>query len=214
MIHLIRIRAILVAFLASAMSACAASPDIPPASPQMTASHLERLQAGGLVLVMRHGKSPHHQSASVGMTAGCVLGEGRGLSPKGLAEARAMGSFLAENEIPVLKGYTSDMCRAWDTARLVAGDTPVLAHPSQKTTDPAKIAAFKALIDDELAAHPGQSILLVSHSNIAPLYGAQDCADEGELAEGQLFLVDPANWTTIAYVTPRLIARTCSEPVD
>ncbi len=164
-------------------------------------SLIVQLREGGQVLVMRHGKSPHDQIAAVGMTQGCNLGEGRGLSAEGLAQARLLGVFLAETGVPILKAYTSDMCRAWDTARLVAGGAAVMPHGAQKTTDPGIIAAFKKQIEAELAANPGASILLVSHSNIAPLYGAAICEGEDELPEGLISVVDAASWKTIARIS-------------
>jgi phosphohistidine phosphatase SixA len=163
-------------------------------------SFFVQLRGGGQVLVMRHGKSPHDQIAAIGMTAGCNLGEGRGLSADGFAEARSLGVFLAETGVPILKAYSSDMCRAWDTARLVAGGAPAIPHGAQKTTDQKIIAAFKKQIEAELAANSGASILLVSHSNIAPLYGAAICESEDELPEGIVSVVDATTWQTIARI--------------
>jgi phosphohistidine phosphatase SixA len=169
-----------------------------------------QLRGGGHVLVMRHGKSPHDQIAAVGMTQGCNLGEGRGLSAEGFAEARSLGVFLAETGVPILKAYTSDMCRAWDTARLVAGGAPTLPHGAQKTTDQKIIAAFKKQIEAELAVNPGVSILLVSHSNIAPLYGAAICEGEDELPEGLISVVDAATWQTIARISANGDVGSCA----
>lgn len=152
------------------------------------------LRKGGAVLVLRHAKSPGGQAAPVGMTPGCVLQEGRGLDAEGFYQARHIGEWLKKEGVPVLKAYTSDMCRAWDTARLAAGDADVAAHPAQKTTDAAAIAAFKKEIEAELAANPGQNIMLVSHSNIAPLYGAKAEADEEEVPSGAVFVVAPPTW--------------------
>jgi phosphohistidine phosphatase SixA len=173
-------------------------------------SFFVQLREGGQVLVMRHGKSPHDQTASVGMTAGCNLGEGRGLSAEGLAQARSLGVFLADKKVPILKAYSSDMCRAWDTARLVAGGAPATPDGAQKTTDPGIIAAFKKEIEAELASNPGASILLVSHSNIAPLYGAAICEGEDELPEGIISVVDAATWQTIARISANGDVGSCA----
>lgn len=159
------------------------------------------LGQGGYALVMRHGKSPYDQTASVGLSHGCILADGRGLNPAGFAEARAMGAALAEADIPILKAYTSDLCRAFDTASLVAGGAPAIPHPAQKTTNPALIAAFKKEVEAELAANPGTNIILASHSNVAPLYGAAVRPGEEELPEGVVSIVDPASWQTIARIT-------------
>ena len=149
---------------------------------------------GGYAIVVRHANSPGGQMAPVGMTDGCVLGDGRGLDAEGLYQARYTGEWLKAGEVPILKAYTSDMCRSWDTARLMAGNAPVFAHPAQKTTDPEIIARFKAEIEAELAANPGQNIILVSHSNVAPLYGATGQEGEAEIPSGGVFVVRPPDW--------------------
>lgn len=158
------------------------------------------LRAGGNVLVMRHANSPNGQKAPVGMTEGCTLGEGRGLDAKGFFQARALGELLAEEEVPILNAYASRMCRAWDTARLVAGGAPVEPSDSQMTTDPAEVAAFKKRIENELAANPGTNIVLSSHSNIAPLYGAEVEEGEAEIASGAIFVVRPPDWSSVARI--------------
>jgi 8-oxo-(d)GTP phosphatase len=165
------------------------------------------LRAGGNVLVIRHAHSPGGQKAPVGMTEGCELAPGRGLDAEGFYQARALGELLREEEVPILKAYTSDMCRAWDTARLIGGGAPVTADPSQKTTDPAVIAAFKQEIEAELRANPGQNIMLVSHSNIAPLYGAIEAPDEEELPQGMISVVRPTGpkkWNGVEGVVVRI----------
>lgn len=174
----------------------------------------ERLREGGHVFVMRHGKSPHDQAAPAGMTEGCILGKGRGLSAAGRAEATQLGEKLAQENAPILKAYTSDMCRSWDTARLVAGGADVIAHPAQKTTDPDLISAFKNDVAAELTANPGMSIVLVSHSNVAPLYGAEVCDDEDELPEGIISVVTPDRWTTVARILPDGTLAGCGRAVD
>ena len=162
---------------------------------------LERLRQGGLVLVLRHGDSPHDQSAAVGLSKDCRLGEGRGLSAKGLARSRRLGSLLVESDVALLKAYTSRMCRSWDTAQLIAGAASVIPAAAQMTTDPAIIAEFKKEIEIEISAHPGQNIMLVSHSNIAPLYGAYAADDEAEVPSGYVFVVDPNTWNALGRFT-------------
>lgn len=157
-----------------------------------------RLRSGGHVLVMRHASSPHDQSGPVGLSEGCRLGEGRGLDALGLYQARALGAFLKNESAPLLGVYTSRMCRSWDTARLAAGGATVQPHDSQMTTDSKEIAVFKDEIVSLLLENPGHNILLVSHSNIAPLYGAYAKGDEEEVPSGVVFLVEPDQWRALA----------------
>jgi len=187
-------RFILALILASASSAAAGDTDAELAA-------YDVLREGGNVLVMRHAHSPHDQLAPVGMSEGCRLGDGRGLDPLGFYQARALGEVLRAEGAPVLKAYTSRMCRAWDTARLVAGGAPVEPTDAQMTTNADDVAAFKAAIETEIAANPARNIILSSHSNIAPLYGADAKADEEEIPSGAIFVVKPRDWRTVYRIT-------------
>ncbi len=152
---------------------------------------LDQLRAGGNIIVLRHATSPAGQKAAVGMTAGCTLGAGRGLDPQGFFEARFIGEWFAENGVKIDKTYTSDLCRSYDTARLVAaaGSGPVIPREEMKSDDPEIAAAFKAMLAADLAAAPTTNILLVSHSNIVPLYGSGPLAGEDETPSGRIHVV-------------------------
>ena len=98
------------------------------------------------------------------------------------------------------------MCRSLDTATLIAhGSSPISAHDSQMTTDGQAISAFKAQIETELSAGGG-NILLVSHSNIAPLYGAviNESAGEKEIPSGVIYVIAPGpEWGPVARIQIR-----------
>lgn len=162
-------------------------------APRTLDAAMADLAHGGAVILMRHANSPSGQLAPVGMTGGCILGEGRGLDAKGFFQARFIGEFLKSKGVAVAAAYTSDMCRTWDTARLVAGGAPVAPEPALKTTNIAEIDAFKQKIAARLASHPGENLLLVSHSNIVPLYA--DWGSPDEIPSGVVLIVDPATWT-------------------
>lgn len=184
------------AFFAAILSACASEGrSVDEYDPP--ARQYDLLRDGGYVLVMRHAHSPHGQSEPERIGADCRLGDGRGLSAFGARQARYIGETIAAENIPLLKAYTSRMCRAWDTAILAGGDAPVIPHDSQMTTAPDKVSAFKKEIEAELAANPGANIMLVSHSNIAPLYGAGPLEAEEEIPEGVVFIVIPGEWLSI-----------------
>lgn len=152
---------------------------------------LAGLRAGGNIIVMRHATSPGKQQAAVGMTGDCTLAAGRGLSAQGFYEARYAGEWLAANGVKIDKTYTSDLCRSYDTARLVAaaGSGPVIPRDEMKSDDAATANAFKASLAAEIAANPTANILLVSHSNITPLYWSGPLAGEEETPSGRLHIV-------------------------
>ncbi|MEM8770071.1 MAG: histidine phosphatase family protein [Pseudomonadota bacterium] len=161
----------------------------------------KNLENGGYVLVMRHAHSRSGQESSSAVSAGCILDPGRGLDERGRRQVSLWQDFMERENIPVAKAYTSNRCRAWDTARALS--SAVEPHPSQTTTDSAAIAAFKKQIEAELRDQPGVNIALVSHSNIAPLYGAKVRPGERELPEGVMSVIDPASWSTIARIAIR-----------
>ena len=149
------------------------------------------LREGGNIIVMRHATSPSGQAAPVGMTEGCILAPGRGLSAQGFFEARFIGALLAENGVKIDKTYTSDLCRSYDTARLVAaaGAGPVIPSEEMKSDDPAVVERFKAALDAELAAAPAANILLVTHSNVTPLYWSGPLDGEDETPSGRIHVI-------------------------
>ena len=151
---------------------------------------MAELAGGGNVILMRHANSPSGQTASVGLTEGCELGDGRGLDAKGFFQARFIGEFLKSENVNIDAGFTSDMCRTWDTARLVAAGAPAGAL---KTTNVSEIDIFKTTIAAYIAAKPASNILLVSHSNIVPLFA--DWGSDEEIPSGVVLIVDPKDWT-------------------
>lgn len=152
---------------------------------------LAQLRGGGNIIVLRHATSPSNQKAPVGLTEGCALAPGRGLSAQGFYEARFVGEWLASNGVRIDKTYTSDLCRSYDTARLVAaaGSGPVIPRDEMKSDDPATAERFRAELAAELAASPGANILLVNHSNVAPLYWSGPLAGEEETPSDRIHIV-------------------------
>ena len=152
---------------------------------------LAQLRAGGNIIVMRHATSPSGQQAAVGMMEGCTLAPGRGLSAQGFFEARFIGEWLAVNGVNIDKTYTSDLCRSYDTARLVAaaGSGPVIPQAEMKSDDPEVAEAFRAMLDAELASNPTTNILLVTHSNITPLYWSGPGDGEEETPSGRIHVI-------------------------
>lgn len=154
---------------------------------------LDDLAKGGRVILMRHANAPEGQAASVGLTADCDFTDGRGLDAKGFFQARFIGEFFRTEGVSIGMAYTSNVCRAFDTARLVAAGAPVAAEPALRSTNLSEIDAFKAVISTALAKGAPSNVLLVTHSNIVPLYA--DWGSTEEIPSGVILVVDPATWT-------------------
>ena len=200
-LRLAPVLSLVLAFIAGSSQSLASDTrnDTPPA-PAEDQQSIDHLRRGGFVFVARHGLSPPDQDGAVGMTEGCRLAEGRGLNAEGFAASRKTGEFLAVHKIPVGRVYTSRMCRSWDTAMLLAGGADVLPSDAQMTTDADAIAQFKKQIEAEIGDRPDANILLVSHSNIAPLYGAYAPAGHEEVPSGFVFIVDPSDWRAVGVI--------------
>ncbi|WDI32920.1 histidine phosphatase family protein [Hyphococcus flavus] len=203
------LRTLCVGLAAAFLSGCATGAQKKPNEAAESVA-FEALKRGGYVIVMRHANSPGDQAGAAGLSEGCRLAPGRGLDAKGFYQARSFGAILAENDVPILKAYTSRMCRSWDTAALTAGGAPVVPHDSQMSTDANTVAAFKRDVTRELSQNPGQNIILSSHSNIAPLYGATTKKGEKEVPSGVIYIVHPRDWAPIARMD--LIARLPASP--
>lgn len=186
-------RAIFSAFVLLTGTACATEPAVAPASKAAISGFdaiRPLLERGGALIVMRHATAPPGQASAVGMTAGCVLEGPRGLDAKGFAEARFIGEWLAASKIAIATVYTSDICRAYDTAILVAaGRAPVIPRAELKADDPATADLFKAELAAAWRADPRANIVLVTHSNITPLYGAGPLAGEKETPPARLHVM-------------------------
>jgi broad specificity phosphatase PhoE len=177
------------------------------------AAALALLREGGNIIVMRHATSPSDQKAAVGLTEGCELAPGRGLSAQGFFEARFIAEWFAENDVKIDRTYTSDLCRSYDTARLVAaaGNGPVIPRAEMKSDDSAIAEAFRTQVLAELAAAPASNILLVSHSNITPLYWAGPLDGEEETPSGRVHIVRNGATTRID-INPDLAAVPAVNP--
>lgn len=158
---------------------------------------LEDLRAGGYVLLMRHANSPSGQENAVALSENCILAKGRGLDTKGVIQSRLIHDFLAGESIPVAMSYSSDRCRTVDTAKLVAPDAPTSVAKGLALPEESEASQLKDYISTRLD-EDGGNILLVSHSNIVPFYGATTEEDEEEVPSGALFIIDPENWAQIA----------------
>lgn len=160
---------------------------------------LTRLRSGGLVILMRHANSPTEQENPVALGDNCDLADGRGLDTKGILQSSLIKDFLLSEGVSVSGVFTSHLCRTVDTARLVAPTLPAIHADGLASTDATKIAAFKSMVATTLE-QDGGNILLVSHSNIVPLYGATAADGEDEVPSGTVFIIDPATWYQLARI--------------
>jgi len=124
----------------------------------------QRLQAGGLVLLLRHAAT----DPGIGDPPGFELaqcGTQRNLSASGRRDAQALGAAVRAHGIPVGRVWSSRWCRCLDTARLAFGQAePVPLLDSLFQQDAAHVRTATAALRGRLVAPAaGTNTVLVTH---------------------------------------------------
>jgi phosphohistidine phosphatase SixA len=130
---------------------------------------LATLKAGGNVIFIRHAASEKDFADQVSAVMGDCSTQ-RTLSEAGWQQARAIGQAFDQLQIPVGEIYSSEYCRAWQTADLAFGDyrkTPDLNFEPAEDYSDEQIAAMRARMTPHLAAKPrdGVNTVLVGHDD-------------------------------------------------
>jgi phosphohistidine phosphatase SixA len=163
----------------------------------------QMLRAGGYVIVLRHGATHADQADTDPLNPDNVAKQ-RQLNEKGEQAAKSLGEAFRAIGVPVSKALTSNMNRAYQTAKLAGFD------PVEKTTDLTegnqivspnennrRAGAFKKLVSTPPPA--GTNLVLVSHKpNIVDAFGK----DWFEIKEGEatIFKPDGAAYQVVARV--------------
>jgi phosphohistidine phosphatase SixA len=157
-----------------------ASPPLPivdPAKEIKGAALVEALRKGGFVLYMRHAETGI-------VTDKC---DQSNLSPAGEATARNVGAAMRDLKIPFGAVRSSQMCRTWDTARLLGvGEVEKTEDLNPMPPRPdLDIAAMRA---KRLAEMPpaGTNTVLVSH-----LHGSRKKEEWLHLGMGETIVFRP-----------------------
>jgi broad specificity phosphatase PhoE len=143
------------------------------ARPGRADATLDRLRAGGLVMLMRHARTVPGTGDPPGFRLDDCATQ-RNLSEDGREQARRIGSRLREERVPVGAVRTSAWCRCRETAELL-GVGPVERLPpldsffedrSQRDRHRAGILAFMAAWTG-----PGNAMLVTHQVNITAVSG-------------------------------------------
>lgn len=138
----------------SVVLAVAVLPTAAPAQEATPADLIAQLQAGGLVLYIRHARTEADYADQVTAVVGDCSTQ-RVLSADGWAQARAIGGAVAGYRIPVAEVIAGEYCRAWQTADLAFGRYVTSAalnfEPSEEYT-PEQVAAMSERVTPFLTA--------------------------------------------------------------
>ncbi len=138
------------------------------------------LEQPGAIILFRHATAP-----GTGDPAGFMLGDcatQRNLDDTGRAEARALGAAFRRRGIAVGKVFSSQWCRARETAEL--------AFPGQPVEEPAFNSFFGNRADEPAATAkareiiakwqgPGVLVVVTHQVNISALTGIAPASGEG-----------------------------------
>ena len=156
-----------------------------PLTAQANTATWQALQEGGLVILMRHSLAP-----GIGDPPGFVLEAcetQRNLSSEGRAHAVAAGQALREQGVAIDAVYSSQWCRALDTAELMAVG-PVMSAPWLNSFFRGRgdQVAITQAARERMAGWQGPgNMLLVTHQvNITALTG-------GGVSSGEMVVVRP-----------------------
>jgi phosphohistidine phosphatase SixA len=147
---------------------------------------LQKLQAGGYVLYMRHASTDFSRN-DANMRSFEDCDNQRNLTDKGRQEARAIGAHLKRLHIPIGTVLASPYCRTMETARLTFGEPqPVqeVRGGPVRTDDPSRYEPLKKLFSTKIGGK--QNLAIASHGN--PFHAV---AGPPYLAEGEIAVVQP-----------------------
>ena len=170
-----------------------AMPSVSAATDQ--AEIIDRLNAGGHILMIRHALAPGNGDPPNFKIGDCATQ--RNLDDVGRDQARSIGVWLRNNGVTSARVYSSQWCRCLETARLLnLGPVQELAALNsfyERTQD--REPNLKAL-NDFIAQQPvkGELIILVTHFvTIAGIAGTGVSSGEGAL----LALHEEAPYTVV-----------------
>ena len=156
---------------------------------------INRLKAGGHILMIRHALAPGNGDPPNFKIDDCATQ--RNLDDTGRDQARSIGVWLRNNDVTSARVYSSQWCRCLETARLLnLGPVQELAALNsfyERTQD--RGPNLKAL-NDFISQQPvtGELIILVTHFvTIAGIAGTGVSSGEGVL----LTLHDEAPYTVV-----------------
>ena len=143
----------------------------------------ERMKTGGHILMLRHALAP-----GTGDPANFKIGDcstQRNLDDRGREQASAIGKLLRSEGIASARVYSSQWCRCYETAELLAvgsvAELPALNSFYERTQDrEPNLKALRKFIAEQ--PHDGALVILVTHFvTISAIAGEGVSSGEGVL---------------------------------
>lgn len=198
------------------LSACTQKPvaDVTNAVPvENISKHAEtinNLKKGGYVIFFRHTKTEPGNFDEQGLVVTDCSTQ-RTLSEEGWLQARAIGKAIAAMHIPVGDVYSSEVCRAWQTADLIFGkyakNSALNLNSAKRGNETDEQKRNRAIALLSKIPPKGINTVLMSHSVIFEGLTNQELEPEGAAyilrPDGKSFeivdLIAPDEWSQLSW---------------
>lgn len=129
-----------------------------------SSSLIERMKAGGHILIMRHANAPGHGDPKNFKIGDCSTQ--RNLDEKGRKQAHEIAKWLHTNDVSSARVYSSQWCRCLDTAELLelgeVEEMPALnSFYEMPQNRESSLKALRKFITEQPS--DGELIVLVTH---------------------------------------------------
>jgi phosphohistidine phosphatase SixA len=148
------------------------------------------LRKGGHVLLIRHARAPGTFDPPEFKLGVCSTQ--RNLNDEGRAQAKRLGEFIRNMQVPIGRVFSSEWCRCIETAQLAFGSDKVTTQAtlsSPTKLSPEQRARHTELVRSQINRHAAGSaayqtnLVMVTH-----MFNIQDITGEGA-AEGEILVV-------------------------
>jgi broad specificity phosphatase PhoE len=138
-----------------------------------------KLQAGGLVVFLRHGLTDPGAGDPPGFKLGDCKTE-RNLNAAGRAESKRLGEAFRRRRVPVAQVLSSEWCRCKDTAELAFGRYETWSALNNSFGRPENSESQRRAMLERASGFRGPgNLILVSHgSTIVPVTGVHPAMGE------------------------------------
>jgi phosphohistidine phosphatase SixA len=148
------------------------------------------LRSGGHVLLIRHARAPGTFDPPEFKLGVCSTQ--RNLNDEGRAQAKRLGEFIREMQVPIGRVFSSEWCRCIDTAQLAFGSDKVTTQAtlsSPTNLSPEQRVHHTNLVRRQISRQSLGSVLLQPNIvMVTHMFNIQDITGEGA-AEGEILVV-------------------------
>jgi phosphohistidine phosphatase SixA len=148
------------------------------------------LRSGGHVLLIRHARAPGTFDPPEFKLGVCSTQ--RNLNDEGRAQAKRLGEFIREMQVPIGRVFSSEWCRCIETAQLAFGSDKVTTQAT--LSSPTKLSPEQRVRHTELVRSQinryglSSTVFQTNLVMVTHMFNIQDITGES-VAEGEILVV-------------------------